>query len=160
MMGSAFGTIRKDLSWTRRHLAKDALSGMKIAVGGGTSGIGRALARALVAKGAVAERLGTNRGVDRPKPRVVIMGFPSAVQLRIPRLLYLPHTALDELGADLVRPELRAGGQRHGEGIIAPTAAAAVGSLRPPGRLQSGCQMDPRQRSAFLQRRSRCRCGT
>ena len=50
MIGSAFGTIRKDLSWTRRHLTKDALSGMQIAVGGGTNGIGRALARALVAK--------------------------------------------------------------------------------------------------------------
>lgn len=144
-----------------RHLTKDALSGMQIAVGGGTNGIGRALAPALVAKGAdvlvtgrtfrdhhlpglhflqvdlsslksartvaqqlpaatldllvltqgifagrqrqtnvegieldmavshlsrfvmvhaVAERFGTNRGVDRPKPRVFIMGFPGQEQ--------------------------------------------------------------------------------
>ncbi|MDH3292566.1 MAG: SDR family NAD(P)-dependent oxidoreductase [Gemmatimonadota bacterium] len=51
MAGSGFGTIRGDFTWTRR-LAKDALRGMKAAVVGGTNGIGRALARAIVARGA------------------------------------------------------------------------------------------------------------
>ena len=49
---SAFGSARKDFQWIRRPLTADALSGDKIAVIGGTNGIGRALARALAMKGA------------------------------------------------------------------------------------------------------------
>jgi NAD(P)-dependent dehydrogenase (short-subunit alcohol dehydrogenase family) len=48
----SFGTKRKDLTWARRQLAHDELSGTKVAVIGGTNGIGRALAHALVSKGA------------------------------------------------------------------------------------------------------------
>jgi NAD(P)-dependent dehydrogenase (short-subunit alcohol dehydrogenase family) len=48
----AFGTLRKDLNWTRRPLAQDALSGEKVVVIGSTNGIGRSLAHALAGKGA------------------------------------------------------------------------------------------------------------
>ncbi|MBN2318968.1 MAG: SDR family NAD(P)-dependent oxidoreductase [Acidobacteria bacterium] len=49
---SAFGSVRKDLKWIRQPLAQDALKGLKAAAIGGTNGIGRALVRQLVGKGA------------------------------------------------------------------------------------------------------------
>ena len=46
------GSPRKDFQWRRAPLPAEAYRGKKIAVIGGTNGIGRALARALVARGA------------------------------------------------------------------------------------------------------------
>lgn len=48
----AFGSVRKDLKWAPRPLGQDGLIGEKVAVIGGTNGIGRALAHALAGKGA------------------------------------------------------------------------------------------------------------
>ncbi len=49
----AFSGIRsKDFQWQRAPLAQDAFNGKKVAVIGGTNGIGRALALALVKRGA------------------------------------------------------------------------------------------------------------
>jgi len=68
----AFGSIRNDFKWTRRQLDKDALSGEKVAVIGGTGGIGRALAHALVAKGAEVLVIGrTFRDHDLPRLRFI-----------------------------------------------------------------------------------------
>jgi NAD(P)-dependent dehydrogenase (short-subunit alcohol dehydrogenase family) len=47
-----FGAVRSDFDWNRIKLKKDSLTGKKVAVIGGTNGIGRAIARALISKGA------------------------------------------------------------------------------------------------------------
>ena len=71
-MQAISGTLRKDLQWERGPLAQDAFSGKKVAVIGGTNGIGRALARALVAKGAEVLVVGrTFRDHDFPRLRFV-----------------------------------------------------------------------------------------
>lgn len=68
----AFGTIRKDLKWTRRELDDNALADVKVAVIGGTNGIGRALARALVAKDADVLVVGrTFRDQELPRLRFI-----------------------------------------------------------------------------------------
>ena len=46
------GSRRNDFQWQRVLLPQDALNGKKIAIIGGTDGIGRALAHTLAAKGA------------------------------------------------------------------------------------------------------------
>jgi 5,10-methylene-tetrahydrofolate dehydrogenase/methenyl tetrahydrofolate cyclohydrolase len=52
------GSRRKDLSWKRVPLSQDAFAGKRLAVIGGTNGIGRAIALELVAKGAEVTVLG------------------------------------------------------------------------------------------------------
>ena len=47
-----FGIKRKDLTWTRWNLAQNELLGKKVAVIGGTNGLGRAIAKSLASKGA------------------------------------------------------------------------------------------------------------
>ncbi|CAN5157839.1 SDR family NAD(P)-dependent oxidoreductase [soil metagenome] len=49
---SNFGTKRDDIKWTRLHLKEDSLKGKKIAIVGGTGGLGRAIASECIAKGA------------------------------------------------------------------------------------------------------------
>ena len=49
---SKFGMIRTDSKWSRIELKEDSLLGKKVAVIGGTNGIGRAIALEFVAKGA------------------------------------------------------------------------------------------------------------
>jgi 5,10-methylene-tetrahydrofolate dehydrogenase/methenyl tetrahydrofolate cyclohydrolase len=46
------GIRRSDLHWQRKPLAPDGLSGKRMAVVGGTNGIGRPLARKFAAHGA------------------------------------------------------------------------------------------------------------
>ena len=48
----AFGTKRDDIQWTRQPVASLDLSGKRVAVIGGTGGVGRALALAMAEKGA------------------------------------------------------------------------------------------------------------
>ena len=52
------GSPRKDLHWQRTPLSQNAFAGERIAVIGGTNGIGRAIAHELVAKGAEVTVLG------------------------------------------------------------------------------------------------------
>ena len=47
-----FGSVRKDLGWSRQSPTQDAFRGLKAAVVGGTNGIGRAIARQLAARSA------------------------------------------------------------------------------------------------------------
>ena len=60
-----------------------------------------------------------------------------ALQARIVRGVDDPHPAVAELGADRVRAELRAGGERHGsERAIIAVAGRVVGSGRIPEDLE------------------------
>jgi NAD(P)-dependent dehydrogenase (short-subunit alcohol dehydrogenase family) len=52
MPGGIFGQVRKDLTWTRAEVQPGQLVNLNACIVGGTNGIGRALARALLAKGA------------------------------------------------------------------------------------------------------------
>ena len=62
------GVRRSDIHWERRSLAPGSLRGKKVAMIGGTNGIGRALARLFAAKGAevvVVGRTFRDQGVER-----------------------------------------------------------------------------------------------
>ncbi|MBC7790728.1 MAG: SDR family NAD(P)-dependent oxidoreductase [Anaerolineae bacterium] len=62
------GSRRRDFDWRRAPLSQDAFEGKRIAVIGGTSGIGRAFAHAIAAKGAevtVVGRTFLDQGVGR-----------------------------------------------------------------------------------------------
>ena len=91
------GSFRKDLQWKRGPLAQDAFNGKKVAVIGGTNGIGRALARALVAKGAEVLVVGrTFRDQGLPHLRFIEADLTKMkVASRIAR--ELPAEALDML---------------------------------------------------------------
>lgn len=68
MMKWIDGTRRDDFNWQRTPLAQDALAGKKVAVVGGTNGIGRAFAHTLAAKGAeviVVGRTFRDEGAER-----------------------------------------------------------------------------------------------
>ncbi|CAN5393251.1 SDR family NAD(P)-dependent oxidoreductase [soil metagenome] len=65
---SNFGIKRNDLKWTRLNLNKDSLLGKKIAVIGGTNGVGRAIALEFISKGAevvVVGRTFRDQGIPR-----------------------------------------------------------------------------------------------
>jgi NAD(P)-dependent dehydrogenase (short-subunit alcohol dehydrogenase family) len=51
LIKKANGIRRRDIQWARKPLAPRVLTGKKMAVIGGTNGIGRALARTFAAKG-------------------------------------------------------------------------------------------------------------
>ena len=62
------GTKRDDFNWQRTPLTQDALAGKKVAVVGGTNGIGRAFAHTLAAQGAeviVVGRTFRDEGAER-----------------------------------------------------------------------------------------------
>ena len=64
-----FGTIRPDLKWNRRKLESDSLLGKKVAIIGGTGGIGRSLAKELTSKGAEIIVVGRTF-LDQDNPRI------------------------------------------------------------------------------------------
>jgi len=67
-INKANGIRRRDIQWARKPLAPGVLTGKKMAVIGGTNGIGRALARLFAAKGAevvVVGRTFRDDGVER-----------------------------------------------------------------------------------------------
>lgn len=65
---SSFGIKRTDLTWARLTLNSDSLNGKRIAIIGGTNGLGRAIALEFVSKGAevlVVGRTFRDHGVER-----------------------------------------------------------------------------------------------
>jgi NAD(P)-dependent dehydrogenase (short-subunit alcohol dehydrogenase family) len=65
---SNFGTKRNDIKWARFDLAEDSLIGKRIAVIGGTNGLGRAIALEFISKGAeviVVGRTFRDQGIPR-----------------------------------------------------------------------------------------------
>lgn len=67
-----FGTVRSDFDWNRVKLKKDSLIGKKVAVIGGTNGIGRAIARALASHGAEVIVVGRTF-LDQDNPRITFI---------------------------------------------------------------------------------------
>jgi len=96
-MMKGFGSVRKDLSWTRRSLARDALVGEKVAVIGGTSGIGRALALAVASRGADVTVVGRTFR-DQGVPQLRFLGADLSRMKEAKRIAReLPSEALDLL---------------------------------------------------------------
>ena len=122
---SAFGSVRKDLKWTRRPLSQDAFSGDKVAVIGGTNGIGRALAHALAAKGAEVLVVGRTFR-DHGRPRVhFIQADLSAMKVARKIARELPAETLDTL---IMTQGIFAGSKRKAsiEGIELDMAVSAL----------------------------------
>ncbi len=69
MSESMFGEVRTDVSWKRRSLDENELQGKRVAVVGGTGGIGQAMAQAMLAKGADVTIIGRTFR-DKKHPRL------------------------------------------------------------------------------------------
>ena len=122
---SAFGSARKDFQWIRRPLTADALSGDKIAVIGGTNGIGRALARALAMKGAEVWVVGRKfRDHDLPRAHFIQTDL-SEMKNALKVAQQLPAETLDCL---IMTQGIFAGSQRRTstEGIELDMAVSAL----------------------------------
>jgi NAD(P)-dependent dehydrogenase (short-subunit alcohol dehydrogenase family) len=122
---SALGSVRKDLKWTWRPLSQDAFSGYKVAVIGGTNGIGRALAHVLAMKGAEVWIVGrTFRDHDLPRVHFIQTDLSAMKNVRkIAR--DLPAETLDIL---IMTQGIFAGSKRRAstEGIELDMAVSAL----------------------------------
>ena len=79
----ANGIRRRDIQWERKPLAPGVLTGKKMAVIGGTNGIGRALARTFAAKGAEVVVVGrTFRDADIARLRFIAADLSQMKQAR------------------------------------------------------------------------------
>lgn len=91
------GSRRKDFNWQSTPLTQDAFKGKKIAIVGGTNGIGRALARGLAAKGAEVSVIGRTF-LDAGVPRLHFIAADLAQMQQARRVAReLPTETLDAL---------------------------------------------------------------